>query len=70
MLAIRRRHSLPDGGELDVSEMDYRTSTGARLEGIGVVPDETVMLRKTDLLARRDRALERALAYLSTESPR
>ncbi len=68
VLAIRRRHSLPDGGELDVSEMDYRTSTGARLEGIGVFPDEIVTLRKTDLLARRDRALERALAYLSLES--
>jgi carboxyl-terminal processing protease len=68
VLAIRRRHSLPDGGELDVSEMDYRTSTGARLEGVGVVPDETVTLKRTDLLARRDRALERALAYLASES--
>jgi carboxyl-terminal processing protease len=68
VLAIRRRHTLPDGGELDVSEMDYRTSTGARLEGVGVVPDEMITLRKTDLLARRDRALERALAYLASES--
>jgi C-terminal processing protease CtpA/Prc len=68
VLAIRRRHTLPDGGELDVSEMDYRTSTGARLEGVGVTPDETITLKKRDLLARRDRALERALDYLTTQS--
>jgi carboxyl-terminal processing protease len=70
VLAIRRRHTLPDGGELDVSEMDYRTSAGARLEGVGVVPDEAVQLKRADLLARRDRALERALAYLSSETRR
>jgi carboxyl-terminal processing protease len=68
VLAIRRRHTLPDGGELDVSEMDYRTSTGTRLEGVGVMPDETVTLKRTDLMARRDRALERALAYLTSEN--
>jgi carboxyl-terminal processing protease len=68
VLAIRRRHTLPDGGELDISEMDYRTATGARLEGVGVFPDETVTLQRTDLLARRDRALERALAYLASET--
>jgi carboxyl-terminal processing protease len=65
VLAIRRRHTLPDGGELDVSEMDYRTSAGARLEGVGVVPDEVITLKRADLLARRDRALERAQAYLA-----
>lgn len=68
VLAIRRRHTLPDGGELDVSEMDYRTPAGARLEGTGVAPDETVALKRTDLVARRDRALERALAYLASQS--
>lgn len=70
VLAIRRRHTLPDGGELDVSEMDYRTPAGARLEGIGIVPDETITLKRTDLLARRDRALERALAYFASQSRR
>jgi carboxyl-terminal processing protease len=70
VLAIRRRHTLPDGGELDVSEMDYRTPAGARLEGVGVFPDERVTLKRTDLLARRDRALERALAYLSASQSR
>jgi carboxyl-terminal processing protease len=70
VLAIRRRHTLPDGGELDVSEMDYRTSAGARLEGVGVVPDEVIQLKRTDLLSRRDRAIERAQAYLASENRR
>ncbi len=64
VLAIRRRHSLPDGGELDVSEMDYRTPNGARLEGTGVVPDEEIRLARQDLRTRRDRALERAIELL------
>ena len=33
VLAIRSRHPLPDGGLLDVSEFDYRTANGVRLEG-------------------------------------
>jgi carboxyl-terminal processing protease len=64
VLAIRRRHILPDGGELDVSEMDYRTASGARLEGTGVAPDERVPLDLRDLRAGRDRALERAIQFL------
>src|SRR6185503_3190211 len=38
VLAIRSRHALPDGGVLDVSEFDYRTSDGVRLEGRGISP--------------------------------
>jgi carboxyl-terminal processing protease len=68
VLAIRRRHLLPDGGELDVSEMDYRTSRGMRLEGIGVAPDEMIMLDLADIRARRDRAIERALEVLKLQS--
>jgi carboxyl-terminal processing protease len=64
VLAIRRRHTLPDGGELDVSEMDYQTASGARLEGAGLAPDEKVTLNRQDLSAQRDRALERALELL------
>src|SRR6185295_2213411 len=33
VLAVRTRHQLPDGGVLDVSEMDYETAAGQRLEG-------------------------------------
>jgi carboxyl-terminal processing protease len=64
VLAIRRRHVLPDGGELDISEMDYKTAGGARLEGAGVAPDEPVALSRQDLRARRDRATERAIKLL------
>ncbi len=31
VLAIRTRHELPDGGLLDISEMDYQTASGERL---------------------------------------
>jgi carboxyl-terminal processing protease len=64
VLAIRRRHVLPDGGELDVSEMDYRTAKGTRLEGAGVAPDEKIPLYINDLRAGRDRALEQAIQLL------
>jgi carboxyl-terminal processing protease len=65
VLAVRSRHELPDGGVLDVSEMDYETAQGARLEGHGLKPDETVLLGRSDLYAGRDRALELALSKLS-----
>jgi carboxyl-terminal processing protease len=64
VLAIRRRQPLPDGGLLDVSEMDYRTAAGRRLEGAGVVPDMTFTPTRRDLFERRDPALDAALAYL------
>lgn len=64
VLAIRRRHLLPDGGILDVSEMDYRTAQGRRLEGTGVTPDETVAPTRRDLERGRDPALARAFEDL------
>ncbi|HKQ52970.1 MAG TPA: S41 family peptidase [Pyrinomonadaceae bacterium] len=69
VLAIRRQHALPDGGELSVSEMDYQTAAGFRLEGAGLVPDELVTLDRQDLRARRDRAFERAVERLRPERP-
>ena len=60
VLAIRNRHALPDGGILDVSEFDYRTAAGLRLEGAGVKPDEVSTLSRSDLYSRRDRAIELA----------
>ncbi|HKS26249.1 MAG TPA: S41 family peptidase [Pyrinomonadaceae bacterium] len=68
VLAIRRRHLLPDGGELDVSEMDYRTSMGQRLEGVGVAPDETVTPDISDIRMGRDRTVERAIERLRVQS--
>lgn len=68
VLAIRRRHLLPDGGEMDISEMDYRTSRGTRLEGVGVAPDEMIMLDLTDIRSGRDSAIERALERLRVQT--
>jgi carboxyl-terminal processing protease len=64
VLAIRTRHELPDGGLLDVSELDYQTATGERLEKHGIKPDETVVVQRSDLYSRRDRAMELAIARL------
>jgi carboxyl-terminal processing protease len=63
VLAIRNRHTLPDGGVLDVSEFDYKTAEGIRLEGAGITPNETSTLMRADLYARRDGTLERAKKY-------
>jgi carboxyl-terminal processing protease len=68
VLAIRNRHELPDGGELDVSELDYRTAKGARLEGRGLAPDESISLKRRDLYSGHDRVLELALAKLKDVS--
>ncbi len=65
VLAIRTRHVLPDGGLLDVSELDYETAAGVRLEKNGVAPDETVLVERADLYSKRDRALDAALARLA-----
>jgi len=64
VLAIRNRHALPDGGVLDVSEFDYKTAAGVRLEGAGVKPDKVTPLTRTDIYSRHDRALERAIKLL------
>ncbi|MEP6570478.1 MAG: S41 family peptidase, partial [Acidobacteriota bacterium] len=64
VLAVRTRHLLPDGGLLDVSELDYETSQGQRLEGHGLKPDETVSTERSDLYSGRDRAMDLALNEL------
>jgi C-terminal processing protease CtpA/Prc len=67
VLGIRRRHVLPDGGVLDVSEMDYRTAAGSRLEGSGLTPDMEVAPTLEDLRRKRDRALTLALELLKAQ---
>lgn len=64
VLAIRNRHALPDGGVLDVSEFDYRTANGVRLEGAGIKPDEVIPLRRADIYSRRDAVMESARTVL------
>ena len=64
VLAIRNRHELPDGGILDISELDYHTAAGSRLEGSGVAPDEPLAPTREDLRRGRDRAMKRAVEIL------
>lgn len=60
VLAVRAHHALPDGGELAVSELDYKTATGNRLEGTGIKPDAAVSPTRQDIYAGHDAALESA----------
>lgn len=64
VLAIRTRHQLPDGGILDISELDYQTSSGERLEKNGVKPDVILSLTREDLYSNRDRVMELGLRKL------
>jgi carboxyl-terminal processing protease len=64
VLAIRNRHALPDGGVLDVSEFDYKTAGGVRLEGAGIKPDKVISVTRSDVYSRHDRPLERAIKLL------
>lgn len=64
LLGVSRTLRLLDGGKLNVSDTDFRTVMGRRIEGIGVKPDFLVDWRTTDLLAGRDRLLEEAVDQL------
>ena len=55
---------LPNGDVLIHAWGDFVTGTGVRIEGRGVIPDEPVQLSRDALLAGRDLALERALAWI------
>ena len=57
--------ALAGGGRLQLAIRDYRTERGRRLEGSGVVPDETIALRLADLRQGVDRDIERALEILN-----
>jgi carboxyl-terminal processing protease len=65
LLGVSRTLRLPDGGKLNVSDTDYRTARGRRIEGHGLQPDEGVEMSIADLLAGRDRALELAAERLT-----
>jgi carboxyl-terminal processing protease len=65
VLAVRTRHELPDGGLLDISELDYETAAGQRLEGHGIKPDETFVISRSDLFSGHDRAMVLALSRLT-----
>ena len=67
VLAIRSRHALPDGGVLDVSEFDYRTANGIRLEGAGIKPDQLILTTRADIYSRHDRPYELARKILTAD---
>ncbi len=58
---------LPNGDVLIHAYGDFVTANGTRLEGRGVIPDELLPLKREDLLAGRDRALESALTWIDTQ---
>lgn len=60
--AVTRR--LPNGDVLMYAIGDFVTSTGQRLEGDGVVPDEPVTLSPAALADGRDPVLDRALEWI------
>ncbi|MGH9768973.1 MAG: S41 family peptidase [Blastocatellia bacterium] len=64
LLGVSRTLKLLDGGKLNVSDTDYRTALGRRIEGSGVKPDVQFETRLTDLLTGRDRTLELAVDKL------
>ena len=56
---------VPGGAQMAYSEVGYKTKNGTRVEGEGVAPNIEVKLTQEDILLNRDRALERAVQYLS-----
>jgi carboxyl-terminal processing protease len=64
VLGVKTRYSLPDGGALEISELDFQLANGERLEGTGVTPDDFIELKRDDLKQNRDRALEKAIEHL------
>jgi carboxyl-terminal processing protease len=61
LLGVSRTLKLIDGGKLNVSDSDYRTADGRRIEGAGIKPDLHLEIRIADLLAGRDRIFELAV---------
>lgn len=60
LLGVSRTLRLDDGGKLNISDTDYRTAFGRRIEGVGVQPDQQVEIKIADLTAGRDSLLEAA----------
>jgi C-terminal processing protease CtpA/Prc len=58
---------LSDGGKLNVSDTDFRTNLGRRIEGRGVRPDLVVAIRTSDLLLSNDLPLQSATDLLGRQ---
>jgi carboxyl-terminal processing protease len=59
---------LPNGDVLIHATGDFVTADGTRLEGRGVIPDETVPLVRAELLAGRDATLDAALKWIDQQA--
>jgi carboxyl-terminal processing protease len=57
---------LPNGDVFIHATADFMTADGTRLEGRGVIPDVVVPLKRAELLAGRDAALQTALAWIDS----
>jgi carboxyl-terminal processing protease len=57
--------SLPDGSAIQITEQRYVTPSGAKLDRVGVKPDEPVELNDADIEAGRDPQLQKALEILT-----
>jgi carboxyl-terminal processing protease len=55
---------LPNGDVLMHVIADFVAADGSRVEGRGVVPDETVPLTRADLSAGRDAAIDAAVRWI------
>src|SRR5262249_32679409 len=64
LLGVSRTLRLADGGKLNISDTDYRTAMGRRIEGTGIKPDQQAEVRISDLFANRDRSFEMAVEQL------
>jgi carboxyl-terminal processing protease len=60
---------LPSGDVLMHVVADFVAADGSRIEGRGVVPDEMIPLRRADLVAGRDAALDAAVRWIERTRP-
>lgn len=61
LLGVSQTIRLDDGGRLNVSDTNFLTAAGQRIEGAGVRPDHFVELRLRDLRTGQDRQLNAAV---------
>lgn len=67
LLAVRQGQALPGGGRLVISEVDMLIDGQRRVEGVGVVPDQTVWPDPAAERAGLDPVLAAARSWLATQ---
>lgn len=67
LLGVSQTIRLSDGGKLNVSDTDFRTNLGRRIEGRGVRPDLIVGIRASDLLISKDLPLQSATELMGRQ---